>query len=73
METTSGRGLLHDVLTSRVYDVARETPLEPAARLSRRLGHSVRQATKRTDARILEEGSRRLDCSLANDRSPRKK
>ena len=41
METTSGRGLLHDVLTSRVYDVARETPLEPAARLSRRLGHSV--------------------------------
>jgi len=41
METTSGRGLLHDVLTSRVYDVARETPLEPAARLSRRLGHAV--------------------------------
>ena len=41
METGSGRGLLHDVLTSRVYDVARETPLEPAARLSRRLGHAV--------------------------------
>ncbi|HEV7500919.1 MAG TPA: threonine ammonia-lyase, biosynthetic, partial [Vicinamibacteria bacterium] len=41
METTGGRGLLHDVLTSRVYDVARETPLEPAARLSRRLGHAV--------------------------------
>ncbi|HUG55295.1 MAG TPA: threonine ammonia-lyase, biosynthetic [Vicinamibacteria bacterium] len=35
------RGLLHDVLTSRVYDVARETPLEPAPRLSRRLGHEV--------------------------------
>jgi threonine dehydratase len=33
--------LLHDVLTSRVYDVARETPLEPAPRLSRRLGHAV--------------------------------
>jgi threonine dehydratase len=33
--------LLHDVLTSRVYDVARETPLEPAQRLSRRLGNSV--------------------------------
>ena len=29
------------MLTSRVYDVARETPLEPAARLSRRLGHAV--------------------------------
>jgi threonine dehydratase len=29
------------VLTSRVYDVARETPLEPAPRLSRRLGHTV--------------------------------
>ena len=33
--------LLHDVLTSRVYDVARETPLEPAQRLSRRLGNTV--------------------------------
>jgi len=33
--------LLHDILTSRVYDVARETPLEPAAGLSRRLGHRV--------------------------------
>jgi len=34
-------GLLHDVLTSRVYDVARETPLERAPRLSRRLGSEV--------------------------------
>jgi threonine dehydratase len=34
-------GLLHDVLTSRVYDVARETPLETAPRLSRRLGCEV--------------------------------
>jgi threonine dehydratase len=33
--------LLHDVLTSRVYDVARETPLEEAPRLSRRLGATV--------------------------------
>jgi len=33
--------LLHDILTSRVYDVARETPLEPAARLSRRLGNEI--------------------------------
>src|SRR5262245_37522929 len=33
--------LLHDVLTSRVYDVARETPLDPAAGLSRRLGNDV--------------------------------
>jgi threonine dehydratase len=33
--------LLHDILTSRVYDVARETPLEEAPRLSRRLGHTV--------------------------------
>jgi threonine dehydratase len=33
--------LLHDVLTSRVYDVARETPLEAAPRLSRRLGQDV--------------------------------
>jgi threonine dehydratase len=35
------RSLLHDVLTSRVYDVARETPLDPAPRLSRRLGAEV--------------------------------
>ena len=33
--------LLHDILTSRVYDVARETPLEPAPGLSRRLGNTV--------------------------------
>ena len=33
--------LLHDVLTSRVYDVARETPLEPAAAMSRRLDNDV--------------------------------
>ena len=37
----NGNRLLHDVLTSRVYDVARETPLEPAPRLSRRLGNDV--------------------------------
>jgi threonine dehydratase len=39
--TTELTGLLHAVLTSRVYDVARETPLEPAPRLSLRLGNEV--------------------------------
>ena len=34
-------GLVRDILTSRIYDVARETPLDPAPRLSRRLGGSV--------------------------------
>ncbi|HEV7502484.1 MAG TPA: threonine ammonia-lyase, biosynthetic, partial [Vicinamibacteria bacterium] len=38
---TQGRGLVQDVLASRVYDVARKTPLEPAARLSRRVGNAV--------------------------------
>ena len=33
--------LLRDVLTSRVYDVARETPLDAAPRLSARLGTEV--------------------------------
>ncbi|MBL8142929.1 MAG: threonine ammonia-lyase, biosynthetic [Acidobacteria bacterium] len=33
--------LLKAVLTSRVYDVARETPLDRAPRLSARLGHDV--------------------------------
>jgi len=39
--TTDLSQLLHDILTSRVYDVARETPLDAASRLSRRLGHNV--------------------------------
>jgi threonine dehydratase len=33
--------LLHDILKSRVYDVARETPLDVAHRLSRRLSNEV--------------------------------
>ena len=33
--------MLRLILTSRVYDVARETPLDPAPRLSRRLGNDV--------------------------------
>jgi threonine dehydratase len=33
--------LLRRILTSRVYDVARETPLDPAPRLSARLGQTV--------------------------------
>jgi threonine dehydratase len=33
--------LLHDILKSRVYDVARETPLDLAPRLSRRLSNEV--------------------------------
>jgi threonine dehydratase len=34
-------GYLQRILTARVYDVARETPLDPARALSRRLGNSV--------------------------------
>ena len=37
----NGDELLRLVLTSRVYDVARHTPLEPARRLSARVGHEV--------------------------------
>jgi threonine dehydratase len=33
--------LLHDILKSRVYDVARETPLDLAPRLSKRLSNEV--------------------------------
>src|SRR5512132_2744944 len=33
--------MLRLILTSRVYDVCRETPLDPAPRLSRRLGNEV--------------------------------
>jgi threonine dehydratase len=37
----TGAELLRLILTSRVYDVARQTPLDPARRLSRRIGHEV--------------------------------
>jgi threonine dehydratase len=33
--------LLRDILTSRVYEIARETPLDPAPRLSRRLDNEI--------------------------------
>src|SRR2546425_5964058 len=33
--------LLREILTSRVYEVARETPLDPAPRLSHRTGNDV--------------------------------
>ena len=33
--------LVREILTSRVYDVARETPLDAAPRLSRRLSNEV--------------------------------
>src|SRR5262245_16097422 len=33
--------LVHAILTSRVYDVARETPLDLAVRLSHRLGNTI--------------------------------
>src|SRR5438445_13338285 len=33
--------LVRDILTSRVYEVARETPLDEAPRLSARLGNAV--------------------------------
>ncbi len=39
--TTTPDAMLRLILTSRVYEVARETPLEPAARLSRRLQNEV--------------------------------
>ncbi len=39
--TTTPDAMLRLILTSRVYEVARETPLEPAARLSRRLENEV--------------------------------
>jgi threonine dehydratase len=41
MSEQAASTLLHDVLTSRVYDVARETPLEAAPRLSKRLSAEV--------------------------------
>src|SRR5438105_15956466 len=38
---TELNALVRDILTSRVYEVARETPLEAAPRLSARLGNVV--------------------------------
>jgi threonine dehydratase len=39
--TPSMNTLLRDILTSRVYEVARETPLDAAPRLSSRLDNDV--------------------------------
>ena len=39
--------LLREILSSRVYDVAKETPLESAAKLTSRLGNIV--SLKRED------------------------
>ena len=39
--TLSGQDYLRRILTARVYDVARETPLDAAPKLSRRLGSKV--------------------------------
>src|SRR6478609_5030447 len=38
---TSPETMLRLILNSRVYDVAQETPLDPAPRLSRRLGNEI--------------------------------
>src|SRR6478735_554472 len=38
---TSPESMLRLILNSRVYDVAQETPLEPAVRLSRRLRNEI--------------------------------
>jgi threonine dehydratase len=57
--------LLHDVLTSRVYDVARETPLDPAQRPSRRFGNTI--LFKREDLRA---GLQLQAPGLQQDRPP---
>ena len=59
--------LLHDVLTSRVYDVARETPLDPAPRLSRRLGHDGPAQARGPAAGLQLQAARRLQPDRAPD------
>ena len=46
---TEEGGYLREILMSRVYDVAIETPLEPAARLSEALGNTVLPLRPKTD------------------------
>ena len=41
MRESASRGYLERILTARVYEVAIESPLEPAPLLSRRLGSTV--------------------------------
>ncbi|HEY7056295.1 MAG TPA: threonine ammonia-lyase, biosynthetic, partial [Vicinamibacterales bacterium] len=41
MSSVTPDAMLRLILTSRVYDVAQETPLEPAPRLSARLGNTI--------------------------------
>ena len=77
-----GREYLERILRARVYDVAEETPLEPAPRLSRRLGAQVllkredlqpvfsfklRGAANRIAALSVEEAARGVICASAGN------
>ena len=60
--------LLRRILTSRVYDVARETPLDPAPRLSARLGNDVLLQARGPAAGLQLQAARRLQQDRAPDR-----
>jgi len=48
------------ILDARVYDVARETPVDQAALMSRRLDNRVWLKAGRPAARVLVQAARRL-------------
>ena len=54
----STQDYLRRILTARVYDVAEETPLEEAKRLSKRIGNKVK--TRRHAARVFLQAARCL-------------
>ena len=60
---------LDKILRARVYDVAQETPLEVAPRLSRRLGNRV--LLKREDEKQVTEQEFRIRADEALDHSER--
>src|ERR671912_677873 len=62
----SADAMLRLILNSRVYDVAHETPLDRAQRLSRRLGNDVRLKRGEVDAIFVPVGGGGLIAGIAS-------
>ena len=60
--------MLRLILTSRVYDVAQETPLDPAPRLSRRLNNDVATQARGPAADLQLQAARCIQPDRASDR-----
>ena len=58
------------IARARVYDVAIESPLDRAPRLSARLGHDVLLEARRPASRVLVQAARRVQQDRADAATP---